>query len=62
MGDERRGVEEPEVAEDFESDEGFLPAFGRTHPPFFAVSERSGALFERECFACPADDEAFFLR
>ncbi len=59
-------MEEPDVPEDFESEDSFLPALGRTHPSVFAgprgVSERSGALFERECLGCPVDDEVFLLR
>ena len=58
-------MEEPEVLEDLEPEDSFLPAFGRTHPSVFAgprgVSERSGAFFERECFTCPVDDEVFLL-
>lgn len=66
FGDERRGVEEPEVPENFESEDSFLPDFGRTQPSVFAgprgVSERSGALFERECFECPVVDDEVFPR
>jgi hypothetical protein len=66
LGDGRRGVKEPEVLEDLESEDSFLPAFGRTHPFPSAgpsgVRESSGALLERECFMCRVDDEVFLLR
>jgi hypothetical protein len=64
LGDGRLVLEESELLEALESEDNFLAAFGRTHPSVFAgprgVRESSGALFERECFTCPADDEVFF--
>jgi hypothetical protein len=66
LGDELFVAEASEILEVLDSGNNLLPAFGRTHPSIFAgprgVGESSGALFERECFMCPVDDEVFFLR